>query len=687
MSAPSELDTLSVNTIRTLAMDAIQAASSGHPGAPMGLAPVAYVLWQRHLRYDPAHPLWPNRDRFVLSAGHASMLLYPLIHLAGVRAAAPQKGAGERLAVTMEDIKAFRQLHSPCAGHPEHGLVTGVETTTGPLGQGAANSVGMAIASRFLAARYNRPGHELFDFDVYAILGDGCMEEGISSEAASQAGHLKLGNLCWVYDSNRITIEGSTDLTFTEDVAARFEAYGWRVLLVPDANDLGALDRAFSTFHEDKAAPTLIVVKSQIAHGSPNKQGSSKAHGEPLGADEIRLTKAAYGWPEDSQFLVPQGVREHFAAGIGARGAERHARWQEASSRYALAHPGLHAELGLIGRGELPEGWDSAIPSFPADPKGMATRAASGKVLNAIAPKVPWLLGGSADLAPSTKTWLTAEDARTLGPTEPGGRNIHFGVREHAMGAIANGMALAGLRAYDATFLVFADYMRTPIRLGAMMELPVIHVFTHDSIGVGEDGPTHQPVEHLATLRAVPGLLVLRPADASETAEAWRVALSERRRPSVLVLSRQDLPTLDRTRFAPAQVSRGGYVLCGSEGWPEVILVATGSEVSLCVQAWERLASEGVRARVVSLPCWELFDEQPAEYRESVLPSSVRARVAVELGSPLGWERYAGPDGGILGMRSFGASAPFKDLLGHFGFTVERILEMAREQMRSSQGR
>lgn len=680
MTASPDLDMTCVNTIRTLSMDAVQAAKSGHPGAPMGLAPVAYTLWQRHLRYDPTNPLWPNRDRFVLSAGHASMLLYSLLHLSGVKAAPPQPGAGERLAVTLEDIQTFRQLHSPCAGHPEYGLATGVETTTGPLGQGAANSVGMAVASRWLGARYNRPDHTLFDFDVFAILGDGCMQEGLSSEAASLAGHLGLANLCWIYDSNRITIEGSTALAFTEDVGARFRAYGWRVLRVEDANDMDALDQAFKTFRSNKDAPTLIIVESHIAFGSPNKQDSEKAHGEPLGADEIRLTKAAYGWPEDSNFLVPEGVREHFHKGIGKRGAQAHGAWQERYDSYASAHAKLHDQLQRMARRELPEGWDADLPSFDADPKGVASRAASGKALNAVAPHVPWLLGGSADLAPSNKTWLAFPDATTLGPERPEGRNIHFGVREHAMGAVVNGLALCGLRAYGGTFLVFADYMRTPIRLAAMMELPVIHVLTHDSIGVGEDGPTHQPVEHLATLRSVPGLLVLRPGDANETVAAWRVALSQTHRPTLLVLSRQNMPTLDRTSFAPPQVERGGYVLADSQGVPEVILLASGSEVSLCVEAWERLTAAGTRARVVSLPSWELFDAQPKEYRDTVLPPAVTARVAVEQASPLGWERYVGMTGDIIAMRSFGASAPHSALVGHFGFTVENVLSAARRQ-------
>jgi len=677
-----DIDTLCINTIRTLSMDAIQAARSGHPGAPMGMAPVAYVLWQRHLRYDPEHPLWPDRDRFVLSAGHASMLLYAVLHLGGVKAAPPQVeegNAGDRLAVTLEDIQRFRQLGSPCAGHPEHGLLTGVETTTGPLGQGAATSVGMAIASRWLGARYNRPEASLFSYNVYALLGDGCMEEGISSEAASLAAHLGLDNLCWIYDRNHITIEGATDLTFTEDVAARFAAYGWAVECVADANDLGALDRAFQRFHDTTGRPFLIVAESHIAFGSPHRQDTPKAHGEPLGEEEVRLTKRAYGWPEDETFLVPVEVREHFASGLGQRGRDAHAAWQQARQRYQDAHGDQWTEVQQLLTRRLPAGWDADLPAFAADPKGIATRAASGEALAAVAPRIPWLLGGSADLAPSNKTWLHDEPALT--PGEPGGRNIHFGVREHAMGAIANGLALSGLRPYDATFLVFADYFRPAIRLGSMMELPVIHVLSHDSIGVGEDGPTHQPVEHLASLRAIPGLYVLRPADANETVAAWRFALSQTRRPVALVLSRQGLPVLDRDRFAPPQVDRGAYVLADAEGEPDVLLLASGSEISLCLKAWEVLCAEGVGARVISMVSFERFEEQPASYRDSVLPPAVKARVAVEQASPLGWHRYVGLRGAVIAMEGFGASAPFPDLRAHFDFTVEHVLRAARAQL------
>ncbi len=683
-SFAQQIDQTCINTIRTLSMDAIQAANSGHPGAPMGLAPVAYTLWQRHLRYDPHHPLWPNRDRFVLSAGHASMLLYSLIHLGGIRNALARYPEPDRLAVTLEDIQRFRQLHSPCAGHPELGLATGVETTTGPLGQGAANSVGMSVAGRWLAARYNRPGLTLFDYDVYAILGDGCMQEGIASEAASLAGHLQLENLCWIYDNNRITIEGATELTFSEDVAARFQGYGWDVLRVGDANDTELLGKALDTFKSTHGRPTLIIVDSHIAYGSPSKQDNANAHGAPLGEEEIRLTKKFYGWPEDAQFLVPEGVREHFAEHFAKRGIEGREAWVRTLDEYQIQHPERFAQLKRIESGDLPEGWDEALPTFEPDPKGVATRAASGKAINAVAPRIPWLLGGSADLGPSNKTWLAQKDAGVLGPTEPGGRNIHFGVREHAMGAVANGMALCGLRPYDATFLVFSDYMRPAIRLSAMMELPVVHVFTHDSIGVGEDGPTHQPVEHLASLRAIPGLYVLRPCDANETAAAWRFALQQTDRPTALVLSRQKLPVLDRSRYAPPQVERGAYVLADCEGLPELLLIATGSEVALCLEAWEKLIADGVKARVISMVSWALFEAQPEPYRDEVLPPDVKARVCVEQASKFGWERYAECGGAILAMETFGASAPLPRLLTHFGFTVDHVLEAARAQLQKT---
>ena len=673
---------LAINTIRTLAMDAVQAANSGHPGAPMGMAPVAYRLWQNFLRFDPEDPLWPDRDRFVLSAGHASMLLYALLHLTGVQDVDRDQGTPGAPSVSLDDLKRFRQLDSKTPGHPEYGLAAGVETTTGPLGQGAAASVGMAIAGRWLAAHFNRPGFELFGYNVYALAGDGCMMEGISSEAASLAAHLRLSNLCWIYDSNRITIEGSTALAFTEDTAARFLAYGWKVTRVGDANDLDALDRAFRLFHDTGDRPTLIIVSSHIAFGAPSKQDTNIAHGEPLGEEEIRLTKRNYGWPENAKFLVPQGVMEHFQEGIGMRGKRLRDAWTALLADYCRQYPELAVQLHRMQHRQLPEGWDKDIPLFAADAKGMASRDASGKVLNAIAKNVPWLIGGSADLAPSTKTLLTFAGAGTFGPESHEGRNFHFGVREHAMGAMLNGLALCMIRPYGATFLVFSDYLKPALRLSAMMRVPVIFVFTHDSIGVGEDGPTHQPMEHIAALRAVPGLITLRPADANEAAEAWRVIMPLRDRPVALILSRQALPTLDRGQYASAGgVARGAYVLADAEnGHPEVLLLGTGSEVSLCVQAHELLKIGGIQSRVVSMPSWELFEMQDRTYRESVLPPEVQARVAVEQACGLGWERYAGAGGAILAMRSFGASAPMKELQRKFGFTPDRIAEAAREQ-------
>jgi transketolase len=678
-----DLDRLSINTIRTLAIDAVEAASSGHPGAPMGLAPVAYTLWQRFLRYDPDQPIWPNRDRFVLSVGHASMLLYALLHLAGVKAVNPDYETLGAPAVPLDAIKRFRQLDSPCAGHPEYRWTSGVETTTGPLGQGVATSVGMAIAQRWLAATYNRPGFELFDYDVYALAGDGCMMEGVASEAASLAGHLRLSNLCWIYDDNKITIEGSTDLAFSEDVGKRFEAYGWKVLAVEDANDLAALDAAFAEFRATTDRPTFIRVRSHIGYGSPNKQDSYGAHGAPLGADEVRLTKRAYGWPEDAQFLVPDEVVAGFRDGMARRGRDLRAAWDTRFAAYAETHPDLADQLDRMQRRALPDGWDADIPSFPADEKGLAGRVASGKVLNAIAARVPWLIGGAADLAPSTNTRLTFDGAGDFAPGSYGGRNFHFGVREHAMGAVLNGMSLSKIRAYGAGFLIFSDYARPAIRLSALMEIPTIHVFTHDSIGVGEDGPTHQPVEQLASLRAIPGLIVLRPADANEVAEAWRVIMRLRHDPVALILTRQNLPTLDRGRFASAEgVARGAYVLAdAADARPEVLLMATGSEVAMCVAAYEQLTAEGIAARVVSMPSWELFERQDQAYRDSVIPPEVAARVAVEKGSTLGWTRYAGPGGAIIGMRTFGASAPLKELQRRFGFMPEKIVAAAREQI------
>ncbi|GBU16275.1 MULTISPECIES: transketolase [Methylobacterium] len=674
----SEADGLAINTLRTLAIDAVQKANSGHAGAPMALAPVAYTLWNRYLRYDPANPHWPNRDRFVLSAGHASMLLYGLLHLAGVA----DKDGGNAPAVSLEDIKKFRQVDSRTPGHPESHLTTGVETTTGPLGQGVANSVGMAMGGRFLGERLNRPDLPLFDFNVYAICSDGDLMEGVASEAASIAGHLRLSNLCWIYDNNTITIEGHTELAFSEEVAARFLAYGWQVLRVADANDVHAISGALETFLQSSDRPTLIVVNSIIGYGAPTKQNTSKAHSDALGPDEVKGAKRAYGWPEDAEFLVPDGVLDTFRDGIGKRGAELHAQWQGFFQAAREADAGHAEDLDAFLQGRLPDGWDRDIPVFEADAKGLATRESSGKVLNAIAKHVPFLLGGSADLAPSNKSNLTFEGAGTLTPFEPGGRNIHFGVREHAMGSIVNGLGLVGLRAYGATFLVFADYMRPPVRLASLMELPVFHIYTHDSIGVGEDGPTHQPVEQLLSLRCIPGLVTLRPADANEVAEAYRVIFSLKDQPAVLALSRQPLPTFDRAKYAPASgVAKGAYVLADSEGTPDVILIGTGSEVQLCVGAYETLKAEGVKARVVSMPSWDLFERQDQAYRESVLPPAVKARVAVEQGSVIGWDRYAGSEGAIVGMHTFGASAPIKDLLTKFGFTPEKVLEAARAQV------
>ena len=679
----SELDLLCINTIRTLAIDAIQKAKSGHPGTPMGMAPVAYGLWQKRLNFDPADPIWPNRDRFVLSAGHASMLLYALLHLTRTQAVNPKYETVGRPSVTLDDIKAFRQLDSACPGHPEYHLTSGVEATTGPLGQGVAMSVGMAMAERWLSAHFNRPGLAVVDWRTYALCGDGCMMEGISNEAASLAGHLGLEKLCWIYDSNRVTIEGHTEIAFSEDVATRFLGLGWNVLHVRDANEEREVLGAFDLAARERSRPTLIIIESHIGYGAPHKQDTAEAHGEPLGEDEVRLTKRFYGWPEDAQFLVPDGVYEHFADGIGRRGAAARARWEELFGRYRAAHPELAEQFDAMQRRELPAGWDREIPTFPADPKGLATRDASGAVENAVAKHLPWLVGGAADLAPSTKTRLTFEGAGDFEPDNHSGRNLHFGIREHAMGAAVNGMALAKLRPFGAGFLIFSDYMRTSIRLSAIMELPVVYVFTHDSIGVGEDGPTHQPVEQLASLRAIPGLITLRPGDANEVAEGWRVILRAKHQPACLVLTRQALPTLDRTRFAPASgVARGAYVLADLGGAsPRVILIGTGSEVSLCVAAAERLASEGVAARVVSMPSWELFEQQDSRYREEVLPEAVAARVAVEQAAVIGWERYAGRRGAIIGMHTFGASAPLKGLLQKFGFTPEHVVKAAREQI------
>jgi len=682
-STADSQDQLCINTIRTLAMDAVQAANSGHPGTPMALAPVAYWLWNRLLRFDPADPIWPNRDRFVLSAGHASMLLYSLLHLCGVKAVNSEYEQLEQLAVTLDDIKRFRQLESKCPGHPEYRWTSGIETTTGPLGQGVATSLGMAMAQRWMASYFNRPGFEMFSYDVYALGGDGCFMEGVSAEAASLAGHLKLSNLCWIYDNNKITIEGHTNLAFSEDVATRFIAYGWNVTRVGDANDVEMLDRAFGTFRKESERPTLIIVDSHIAYGAPNKQDTHAAHGEPLGDEEIRLTKRNYGWPEDAKFLVPDGVPAHFQQGIGVRGAELRNAWMARFSEYQAQYPELADHLYKMQHRQLPEAWDKGLPTFPPDEKGLAGREASAKVLNAVATNVPWVLGGAADLAPSTKTRLTFEGAGDFTSENPSGRNVHFGVREHAMGAILNGLSLSKVRPYGSGFLIFSDYARPAIRLSALMEIPVLHVFTHDSIGVGEDGPTHQPIEQLPSLRAIPGLIVLRPGDANEIVEAWKVIMQLRHEPVVLILTRQAIPTLDRTKYASASgVAKGAYVLADApDGCPDVLLLATGSEVALCVQAHEQLAVEGIKSRVVSMPSWEIFERQSEDYKQSVIPDEVTARVSVELASTFGWGRYVGIQGQAIGMQSFGASAPLKELVKKFGFTVDHVVAAAKSQI------
>jgi len=676
-----DLDLLSINTIRTLAIDAVQQANSGHPGAPMGLAPVVYSLWQRFLRYDPLDPTWPNRDRFVLSAGHGSMLLYATLHLSGVRAVNAKGEVSSDLAVSMDEIKRFRQIDSKTPGHPESHITTGVETTTGPLGQGAGNSVGMAIASKWLAENFNRPGFEIFNFNTYSICGDGDLMEGVASEAASLAGHLKLSNLCWIYDNNHVTLDGPAEWSFSEDVMKRFVAYGWNVAHVTDANDLDMLARGYDNFLKSKDQPTLIVVDSHIGYGSPHKQDSYEAHGEPLGEAEVKLVKKNYGWPEGAKFLVPDGVYDQFQNGVGKRGAEVRAAWKAKFEEYKKQFPQQADQLNRMQSGRLPEGWDKDLPSFPADPKGMATRESSGKTLNVLAKNIPWLIGGSADLAKSNKTNLTFEGAGDFYPNEYRGRNIHFGVREHAMGAIVNGMTLSKLRAFSATFFNFSDYMRPSMRLGALMEIPAMYIFTHDSIGVGEDGPTHQPIEQLASLRAMPNMLILRPGDANEVVEAYKIILQHTHGPSTLVLTRQAMPTFDRTKYAPAAgVAKGAYVLADAPGGkPDVILMGSGSEVSLCVEAGEKLNAAGIKARVVSMPSWELFERQDAAYKESVLPASVSARVSVEMASTFGWERYTGPKGKIIGMRSFGASAPLKDLLKKFGMEADKVVAAARE--------
>ena len=675
-----EADQLCINTIRTLSIDAVQQAKSGHPGTPMALAPLVYTIWNRVMRFDPQDPIWPNRDRFVLSNGHASMLLWSALHLTQTQAVNADYERLGQPSVTLDDIRHFRQLDSKAPGHPEYHWVSGVETTSGPLGQGVATSVGMAIAEKWLANRYNRPGFEIFGYHIYTVCGDGCMMEGVSSEAASLAGHLGLDNLCWIYDNNHITIEGSTRITFTEDVGARFLSYGWNVLRVGDANDIDRIEQALEVFKNTNGRPTFIVIDSHIGYGSPHKQDTPEAHGEPLGDEEIRLTKRSYGWPEEAKFLVPGGVYDHFAAGVGARGAQIRREWKELFAAYRAQYSELAIEIDQMQRRELPAAWDRDLPIFPADPKGIAGREASGKVLNVLAQNIPWFLGGSADLGPSNKTTLTYPGAGDFQADNPGGRNLHFGIREHAMTAIVNGLSLSKLRGFGATFFIFSDYARPAIRLSALMELPTILVFTHDAMGDGEDGPTHQPVEHLASLRAIPGLVTLRPGDANEVVEAYRYIMQLRHQPAVLALSRQPLPTLDRNRYAPAsEVAQGAYILADPPGGnPEVILIASGSEVSLAVNAHETLLAEGIRSRVVSMPSWDIFDHQTQEYRDRVLPPNVKARVAVEQASTFGWERYVGSSGNIIGMKTFGASAPLKELQRKFGFEPDRVVAAAK---------
>jgi len=677
----AQLDQLAINTIRTLSIDAVQAAKSGHPGTPMALAPLVYTIWNRVMHFDPQDPIWPNRDRFVLSNGHASMLLWSVLHLTRTQAVDADYERLGQPSVTLDDIRRFRQIDSKAPGHPEYHLVSGVETTSGPLGQGVATSVGMAVALKWLANRYNRPDFNVFDYKIYAVTGDGCMMEGISSEAASIAGHLALDNLCWIYDNNHITIEGDTEITFTEDIAARFQGYGWNVLRVSDANDTGRIEQALDIFRRTTGRPTFIILDSHIGYGSPHKQDTKEAHGEPLGDEEVKLTKRAYGWPEDAKFLVPDGVYERFAAGIGARGAEAHRAWTTLFAAYKAKYPELATEIELMQRRELPAGWDKNLPVFPADPKGMAGRDASGQVLNVLAQNIPWLLGGSADLGSSNKTTLKFPGAGSFEPGSYGGKNFHFGIREHSMAAIVNGMSLSKLRSFGATFFIFSDYARPAIRLSAIMELPTLWVFTHDAMGDGEDGPTHQPVEHLASMRAIPGLCTIRPGDANEVVEAYRYIMQLRHEPTALVLSRQPLPTLDRSRYAPASgVARGAYVFADAAGGkPEVILIATGSELCLAVEAHEKLTASGVRSRVVSMPSWDIFDHQSQEYRDSVLPPDVTARVAIEQASTFGWERYVGSAGKVIGMKTFGASAPLKELQKRFGFEPDRVVTVARE--------
>ena len=682
-ATPAQRDQLCVNTIRTLSMDAVQQANSGHPGTPMALAPLVYTIWNRVLRFDPENPIWPNRDRFLLSNGHASMLLWSVLHLTGVQAVNASYETQGKPSVTLDDIRRFRQLDSKCPGHPEYHWVSGVETTTGPLGQGVATSVGMAIAEKWLAHHFNRPNFEIFDYNIYAVCGDGCLMEGVASEAASLAAHLGLDHLCWVYDNNHITIEGSTRLAFTEDVETRFLGYGWNVLRVGDANDLERIENALDIFRKTKGRPTFIVLDSHIGYGAPHKQDTAAAHGEPLGDEEIRLAKRSYGWPEQAKFFVPEGVYGHVAAGIGARGADARRTWLQLFDAYRAKYPDLAIEVDVLERRELPTGWDRNLPTFPADAKGIAGRDASWKVLNVLAQNIPWFLGGSADLGPSNKTTLTFPGAGDFQADNPGGKNLHFGIREHAMAAIINGLSLSKLRAFGATFFIFSDYARPAIRLAAVMELPSLFVFTHDAMGDGEDGPTHQPIEHLASLRAIPGLITLRPGDANEVVEAYRYVMQLRHEPAVLALSRQSLPTLDRSKYAPASgVAQGAYVLADCPGGnPEVIIIASGSEVSLAVEAHENLLTEGIRSRVVSMPSWDIFEHQPQAYRDGVLPPNVTARVAVEQASTFGWERYVGTSGQVVGMNTFGASAPLKELQRKFGFEPDHLVGAAKQQL------
>ncbi len=679
------MEQLAINTIRTLSIDAVQAAKSGHPGTPMALAPLVYTIWNRVMNFDPQNPIWPNRDRFVLSNGHASMLLWSILHLTGVQAVNADYEMVGQPSVTLDEIRRFRQLGSKTPGHPEYHWVSGVEATTGPLGQGVATSVGMAIAQKWLANRYNKAGFDIFDYNIYAICGDGCMMEGVASEAASLASHLGLDNLCWVYDNNHITIEGNTNITFTEDITARFLGYGWNVLHVGDANDIDRIQHALEVFRQTKDRPTFIILDSHIGYGSPHRQDTADAHGEPLGDEEIKLAKRDYGWPENAKFLVPDGVYEHFQACIGERGAEMRKKWNILFSAYRAKFPGLATEVDQMQRRELPADWDRNLPVFPTDPKGIAGRDASGKVLNALAQNIPWLIGGSADLGPSNRTTLKYEGAGNFQPGNYGGKNLHYGVREHAMAATVNGLSLSKLRAFGATFFIFSDYAKPAIRLSALMELPAIFIFTHDAMGDGEDGPTHQPVEQLASLRAIPGLVMLRPGDANEVVEAYRYVMELRHQPAALVLSRQALPTLDRTKYAPAfGVARGAYVLADApDSNPEIILIATGSEVCLAVEAHEKLCNEGIRSRVVSMPSWDIFEHQPQAYRDSVLPPGVKARVAIEQASTFGWERYVGSEGRVVGMKTFGASAPLKELQKKFGFEPARVVAVAKELLES----